>query len=239
MLKSIVQLEPLATVTPEEAERHYTSVHIAMAQRMYLHHAHDVERYVPQKVVAQYDVAGNFNRRPPDAWRFIVNHHEGGHYLSDAWRTLASEDHQNCMEQLRSYVVDEERTLVDRRSGQLSSAKFIFTFSAEAHDQPGDLAATLDDVARRFKEAAGARLFIANDITARRKVLPLARPGQKTTSEMEPSDLRSIVELYFDHPRWGRDFLADEDVRVALLLGTGARHVRGYQVVEEIGWDRR
>lgn len=239
MLKSIVQFSPTATVTPEEAERHYSEIHIAMAQKLFMFHVDSLERYMPQRVLRQYDIAGGFNRKPPDAWRFVFLHHDSPQYMSDAWRDLTSEDHEHCLEHIRSYVVDEERTLVDRRAGQMVSAKFCFIFGRETRGDDGGLVEVIDRVVKKFRSAPGARLLIVNEVSQQRKVEARGRPGQRTMSETEPSDARAILEFYFDHWRWGERFFVEEDVRLDLLLHTGSRMMKGYHVAEEIGFDRR
>jgi hypothetical protein len=238
MHKSIAQFEPLATVALEEAERHYTEVHIAYARRMFMYQTSSVERYVPQRVLAQYDIAGGFAQRP-DAWRFIVLYHDEPYYVPAEWHTLTSNDHQNCLEAIHSNIVSHEQVLDDRRSGQTTSAKYLVTFGSRTAERPGDLGTMIETLLAKFRSAPGSRLLIANDIEEEREVTGLARPAQRTTGERRASDLRLVLEVYFDSHRFGREFFADEDVRVALLTGSGLEPVAAYLVEEEIGYDRR
>jgi hypothetical protein len=238
MHKSIARFEPLATVPLEEAERHYTEVHMAYARRMFMHQTSSVEQYVPQRVLAQYDIAGGFAQRP-DAWRFIVLRHDEPYYVPAEWHTLTSNDHQNCLEAIHSHIVSREQVLDDRRSGQTTSAKYLVTFGSEAAERSGDVATMLETLVETFRRAPGSRLLISNDIEEERGVTGLARPAQRTTSERRRSDLQLVLEVYFDSHRYGREFFADEAVRVALLTGSGLAPVAAYLVEEEIGYDRR
>jgi len=238
MLKSIIQFSPTETVSREQAERHYSDIHIAMAQKLFTFHVDNLERYVPQRAVSQYDIAGGFNLVPIDAWRFVFLHYDSLPYIPHEWRDLVSGDHENCVEDIRSYVVDDERTMVDRRSGQMTSAKFVFSFGGQS---PGnaDLSNVISRIAEQFGSAPGARLLIVNDVSQKRKSEARARPGQQTTSLLEPSDVCAFVEFYFDHWRWGETFFAREDIRLDLLIRSGSETTKGYRVVEEIGYDRR
>lgn len=234
MKKSIVQFDPVATLAPAEAERHYVDVHTAMARRLMRYHVPSVARYAPQRVLASYDIAGNFARRP-DAWRFIFLLHEDDHYLPLEWRTVVSQDHTRCLEGLRSYVVDDPEILVDHRSGQTSSAKFVFKLGAPgAEHRP--LREQVKEVAEHFQTAFGARLMIANWISRQRGTEPLERPGQMTTRELFPSDVECILEFYVDYVTWGYEFFAAEEVRTALWKGTSS--VQGYLVDEWLCIDR-
>jgi hypothetical protein len=168
-----------------------------------------------------------------------VLYHDEPYYVPAEWHTLTSNDHQNCLEAIHSHIVSREQVLDDRRSGQTTSAKYLVTFGSEAAERSGDVATMLETLVEMFRRAPGSRLLISNDIEEERGVTGLARPAQRTTSERRRSDLRLVLEVYFDSHRYGREFFGDEDVRVALLTGSGLEPVAAYLVEEEIGYDRR
>lgn len=237
MRKSVVQFDPLSTVEFAAAEHHYTEVHTAMARRMFRHHVPNLTTYAPQRVRAAYDVSGGMDG-PLDAWRFIFLHHDEEHYVPPEWREVVTRDHESCFENVRSYVVGTERTMVDKRAGGTSSAKFVF----KLHADPGRaerVDAELARLAEMFDDAFGARLFIVNDIAGQRRSQARSRPGQMTGNEVEPSEVLRIVELYFDHDSWGREFLADERVRTLLWRDLSCDDVHGYLVDEWLCIDRR
>ena len=70
MGKSISRFEPTPSRTPEECERHYTEVHVRMAQEL-LRPMPALVSYHVDRAVAQADVIGGWAQRPR-AWRFVV-----------------------------------------------------------------------------------------------------------------------------------------------------------------------
>lgn len=56
---SIAQFDAVTTRTADEAEFYYATVHLPMLRRLYTDHTDQVERYLTQKVLAKYDLAGD------------------------------------------------------------------------------------------------------------------------------------------------------------------------------------
>jgi hypothetical protein len=68
--KAIGRFDPTPSRTPEECERHYTQVHVPMAQDL-LRAMPAVRNYHVSRAVGQADIAGGWRARPR-AWRFVV-----------------------------------------------------------------------------------------------------------------------------------------------------------------------
>src|SRR5581483_4232228 len=132
MSKTIGRFEPTPSRTPEECERHYTEVHVRMAQD-FLRPMRAVRSYHIDRAVAQADSSGGWRQRP-HAWRFVVIRYREGESLEftpEQAETVAR-DHVNCLYRLRHCEVAEE-VLLDRLGGQLGLSKFV----VEADRAPG------------------------------------------------------------------------------------------------------
>src|ERR1700757_699055 len=124
MGKSISRFEPTPSRTPEECERHYTEVHVRMAQEL-LRPMPALISYHVDRAVAQADGAGGWAQRPR-AWRFVVLRFTPGETLvfTPEQNEMVAQDHVNCLYRLRSCDVDET-VLLHRVGGQLALAKFL------------------------------------------------------------------------------------------------------------------
>ena len=76
MGKLFSRFDPTPSRTPEDCERHYTQVHVHMAQEL-LRPMPSLLSYHTDRAVAQADVNGDFKQRPR-AWRFAVRAHCAG-----------------------------------------------------------------------------------------------------------------------------------------------------------------
>src|SRR5437868_8507297 len=132
MGKVIGRFDPTPSRPPEECERHYTQVHVHMAQDL-LRPMPSLLSYHTDRAVAQADVNGGWNQRPR-AWRFVVLRFSPGETLAftPEQNEMVAQDHVNCLYRLRSSGVDEH-VLFDRVHGQLAMAKFMI----EADRAPG------------------------------------------------------------------------------------------------------
>ena len=227
-MKTIVQFDP--TGNPVEAERHYTSVHIPLVQRIFRHHSDDIFAYLPHRVVAQYDAAGGFRRRP-DAWRFVVLHHGESLYLPPEWKDIITADHAYCLENIASYGISEERTLVLSSAHHRTSAKYLMIDERTAD---GDDA--LDAITARACEASGVQAVTRNRVAYVLETTSLAAPGQRTTDKRLETPVTDILEFWFDHYSWGRDFFATESVRT--VLHAWSPNHRAYEVDVELAFSR-
>ena len=234
----------------DEAERHYLEVHHRFARGLFRHHAPTVNRYATARAVAQYDINGRFDRMP-DVWRFIVLRYAdqpptqgtaAKEWLPPWAEQLIVGDHTNFLREVRPFVVDEQ-VLVDRRSGQLSSAKFVFEFE-RAEDASVEEAAKSRAVVRAAllaaaEDAFGLRLYTENRVLTEAEMAPVLEPGQAYTGRVHDSTaMVCIDEWYFDHRAWGEEFFASGPVVEALRAPDGFARVGGYVVEELVGVDR-
>ncbi len=210
MGKVIGRFDPTPSRTPEECERHYTQVHVRMAQDL-LRPMPTLISYHTDRAVAQADVNGGWNQRPR-AWRFVVLRFTPGATLafSAHQNEMVARDHVNCLYRLRSCDVDEE-VLFDRLDGQLALTKFII----EADRAPGvDADAAWDAFGRladRVRIAAdgafGARRLNLNRVLNEVECEPLDVEGQRPIGLLDDTTRVGYIEAYFDHTRWGEDAL--------------------------------
>ena len=124
MGKSIGRFDPTPSRTPEECERHYTQVHVRMAQDL-LRPVPSLLSYHTNRAVAQADVNGGWHQRPR-AWRFVVLRFTPGATLAftPEQNEMVAQDHVNCLYRMRHCDV-EETVLMDRLERQLTLAKFL------------------------------------------------------------------------------------------------------------------
>lgn len=210
MGKSIGRFDPTPSRTPEECERHYTQVHVRMAQDL-LRPVPSLLSYHTSRAVAQADVNGGWHQRPR-AWRFVVLRFTPGATLafSPGQSEMVAQDHVNCLYRLRQGDVDEQ-VLLDRVDRQLAMAKFLI----EADRAPGvDAAAAwevfsavADRVRGVMDGAFGARRLILNRVLNEVECEPLDVEGQRPIGVLEDSTRVGYIEAYFDHARWGEEAL--------------------------------
>jgi len=210
MGKVIGRFDPTPSRTPEECERHYTEVHVRMAQEL-LRPMPTLLSYYTDRAVAQADVNGGWRQRPR-AWRFVVLRFTPGETLAftPEQSEMVAQDHVNCLCRLRSCEVEED-VLLDRLNSQLALAKFMI----EADRAPGvgaDAAWTsLRELAGRIQRtmdgAFGARRLIVNRVLNEVECEPLDAEGQRPIGLLEDTTRLGYIEAYFDHPRWGEETL--------------------------------
>jgi hypothetical protein len=210
MGKVIGRFDPTPSRTGEECERHYTQVHVRMAQDL-LRPMPSLLSYYTNRAVAQADVNGGWNQRPR-AWRFVVLRFTPGETLAFTadQNEMVAQDHVNCLYRLRSCEVDES-VLLDRVDGQLALTKFML----EADRAPGidaesawDAFTSLADAVRAAVDGAfGVRRLIVNRVLNEVECEPLDVEGQRPIGLLEDSTRVGYVEAYFDHARWGEEAL--------------------------------
>jgi hypothetical protein len=210
MGKVIGRFDPTPSWSPEECERHYTQVHVRMAQDL-LRPMPSLLSYYTNRALAQADVNGGWSQRPR-AWRFVVLRFTPGETLlfTPEQNEMVAQDHVNCLYRLRSCEV-EERVLLDRVDGQLALAKFM----VEADRAPGvdaDEAWNVftrlaDRVHGAMDEAFGARRLIVNRVVNEVECEPLDVEGQRPIGLLTDTTRLGYIEAYFDHARWGEEAL--------------------------------
>jgi hypothetical protein len=208
--KSIGRFDPTPSRTAEECERHYTQVHVRMAQDL-LRPVPSLLSYHTDRAVAQADVTGGWNQRPR-AWRFVVLRFTPGDTLAftPEQNEMVAQDHVNCLYRLRQGDVDEH-VLLDRVDRQLALAKFMI----EADRAPGVDADAAWDVfsalAHRVRDvmdgAFGARRLILNRVLDEVECEPVDVEGQRPIGLLEDTTRVGYIEAYFDHARWGEEAL--------------------------------
>lgn len=211
MSKSMSRFEPTPARAPEECERHYTRVHVRMAQDL-LRPMPGLISYHINRAVAQADVTGGFDQRPR-AWRFVVVRFAPGAALAftDEQNEMVAQDHVNCLYRLRHCEVDET-ILLDRLNGQPALAKFLI----EADHAPGvdreEAWATFAELAARLGKvmsgAFGARRLILSRALNEVECEAVDVEGQRPIGLKPATSRLGYIEAYFDHRRWGEQALA-------------------------------
>jgi hypothetical protein len=226
MGKSIGRFDPTPSRTPEECERHYTQVHVRMAQDL-LRPMRSVLSYHTNRAVAQADVTGRWNQRPR-AWRFVVLRFTPGATLafSPEQNEMVAQDHVNCLYRLRQGDVDEH-VLLDRLDRQLALAKFMIEADRAAGldaDAAWDAFSALAERVRAVTDGAfGARRLILNRALNEVECEPLDVEGQRPIGLLKDTTRVGYIEAYFDHARWGEEALgvlaAEGALRDPALVG--------------------
>lgn len=210
MGKSVSRFLPTPSRTPEECERHYTEVHVRMAQEL-LRPMPALVSYHIDRAVAQADVVGGWGQRPR-AWRFVFLRFDPGEVLafSADQNEMVAQDHVNCLYRLRHTDV-EETVLLDRRDGQLALAKFVIEADRALGVSADDSWAAFSGIAARVREqmdgAFGARMVILNRVLNEVECEPVDVEGQRPIGLLDEPIRAGYLELYFDHARWGREAL--------------------------------
>jgi hypothetical protein len=210
MSKAIGRFEPTPSRSPEECERHYTQVHMRMAQNL-LRPMPSLRSYHVNRAVAQADVGGGWAQRPR-AWRFVILRFEPGQALAftDEQNEMVAQDHVNCLYRLRHCDVEED-VVIDRIHGQLALAKFLIEADRPAEVEPAVAWQSFESLAERVRSAMecgyGARALIVNRALSELECEPVDVEGQRPIGLL-PETLRvGYIEAYFDHSRWGEECL--------------------------------
>jgi hypothetical protein len=227
----ITELHPLVTARRADCEAHYTGHHVPM-----IVHARRTDatprvlRYRPHLAVAE-QVDGGW-RESRDYWRFVFVTYLGDGTLGASDTKRISADHTGWAQDLRSFEV-RATELLDRRTGQTSSAKFLVLGHGSAELAP-ELAAWRDTAALVGRSAFGMRLLVANDAVREQETEPIDVPGQRFTRNTLPvSGVRYYDECCFDSQEAGEEFFARDEIGAA--LPAGARLLR---VTEVIAFDQ-
>ena len=210
MGKVIGRFDPTPSRRPEECERHYTQVHVHMAQDL-LRPMPTLLSYYTDRAVAQADVNGGWRQRPR-AWRFVVLRFTPGETLAfTAEQTeMVAQDHVNCLYRLRSCDV-EESVLLDRVDRQRALAKFMIEADRAEGVESEAAWETFSSLAERVRDvmdgAFGARQLIVNRVVNEVECEPLDVEGQRPIGLLDDTTRVGYIEAYFDHARWGEEAL--------------------------------
>lgn len=242
--KRILTFQRASLVPAEQCERHYLHVHSAWALRE-IRAMDDMVGYHTNLFLGQWDLLGGF-QQVPDEWRYAsMRSRRGGRGgFPRAVLAFLSQDHQNFLSHLRGFSV-EESIWVDRRSGQMTSDKYVVVLDRPDELRPEEAVAAAEGVERRlaelFANAYGARLMVVNQVLSEVAYDPLREPGQLINGRPpQESDRLAYIELYFDHEHLGEEFFATSEVlatvRESPFAPTGAA---AYHVLERAGHDKR
>jgi hypothetical protein len=239
--KAFSRFEPTPSRSAEECERHYTEVHVRMAQDL-LRPMQGLHSYHTNRAIAQADISGGWARRPR-AWRFVVLRFAPGAALAftEEQNEMVASDHVNCLYRLRHCDVDET-VLMDPIGSRLGSAKFLIEAdrapTAGVEEAWGAFAGLGARIHGLMRSAFGARCLIVNRALNEVACEPIDVEGQRPVGMLEQTTRLGYIEAYFDHPRWGREALAglasDDALRHPALAG-----VNLLQVEESAALDMR
>lgn len=219
MGKVIGRFDPTPSRTPEECERHYTEVHVRMAQDL-LRPMPSLLSYYTNRADAQADVNGAWNQCPR-AWRFVVLRFTPGETLAftPEQNEMVAQDHVNCLYRLRSCEVEEE-VLLDRFAGQLTLSKFMVEADRHPSVDPehawGVFTALAERTLAAMLGAFGARRLIVNRVLNEVECEPVDVEGQRPIGLRQDTTRLGYIEAYFDHRRWGEEALGVLAAGVAL-----------------------
>jgi hypothetical protein len=230
--KSISRFEPTPSRTPEECERHYTHVHVRMAQNL-LRPMPGLRSYHINRALAQADVTGGWAQRPR-AWRFVVLRFTPGEALAftPAQNEMVAQDHVNCLYRLRHCDVNETE-LFDSSGGQLALAKFMIEADRPPAVEAEAAWLAFTSLAARVKalmgNAYGARKLILNRVLNELECEPVDVEGQRPIGLLQQTTRVGYLEAYFDHRRWGEEALGPMAVDGSLsdpaLVGVNLLHL--------------
>src|SRR4051794_37747415 len=216
MGKHFSRFDPTPSRSREECERHYTDVHVRMAQEL-LRPMPSLLTYHTNVAVAQADVNGGWQQRPR-AWRFAVMRFAPGESLvfSPEQTEMVAQDHVNCLYRLRSCEA-EESVLLDRREGSTALSKFMLEADRPASVDPeqawDSFSALADRVLAAMDGAYGARALYANRVLNEVECEPVDVEGQRPIGLLEQTTRVGYLEAYFDHRRWGEEALGGLPLR--------------------------
>lgn len=245
-MKRIDRFDPVRSRTFEEAERHYVEIHHRFAREMYRRDDSVVLQYIANRALRQYDVNGNFGQTPK-AWRYVIQEvseglHQANSFISEWAREIIWRDHLNCIRNIKAYDVEAE-TILDRRSGQMSFAKYVFEYhrkddvSIEDCDRyyTGEHLPALREC---LDKAYGVRLMITNRVLREAETKPFEEEGQIITGDYLPSSgTYRFEEYWFDNDGWGGDFFKQDAIR-RLLYSPFFATMEGYLVEQRCGVDK-
>jgi hypothetical protein len=208
--KAIGRFEPTPSRTPEECERHYTQVHVRMAQDL-LRPMPSLRSYHINRAVAQADITGGWAQWPR-AWRFVVLRFAPGEALAftPEQNEMVAQDHVNCLYRMRHCDV-QEQVLIDRVDGQLALAKFVIEadrpLTVDATRAWSAFSALAERLQAAMASAFGARRLLLNRAINEVATEPVDVEGQRPIGMLEATPRVGYIEAYFDHPRWGEEAL--------------------------------
>jgi hypothetical protein len=223
------------------------TVHHPFSRRLMRDHAPRIRRYSVDRADWQYSLSGKFDEEPT-AWRFVIldvddDVPDAVGYLPAWVQPLIWTDHVKVIERMAAWEV-APTIVVDRRCGQVTSAKFLFLYDAGGSEE--QRAARRDHylnvhvpaVGKILGAAFGARLYVSNLVVREAETSDQFGPGSSYTGRYLPtSSLLAVDEFWFDNVEWGTDVFQAPDA-IALFRDSILGRVEGYSVDQVLGVDK-
>ena len=209
----ISRFDPTPSRTPEECERHYTQVHVHMAQDL-LRPMPALMSYHTDRAVAQADV----DRRVGSAAAGVAIRGAALHAGRDAGlHPRAERDGGPGSRQLplppAPLPTSRRPSLLDRRrraarAGQVHASRPTGRRGVSRRDGWAAFSALAERV--RAADGRGVRraALIVNRVLNEVECEPVDVEGQRPIGLLDETTRVGYIEAYFDHPRWGREALA-------------------------------
>jgi hypothetical protein len=229
----------------EEAERHYSRVHVPLARRLLGEHA-AITSYGIIRATRQLDANGGWDANP-SAWRFATQRFDPAAATTafdPRVRARLARDHVNCLYRLRRCEVDEV-VIFDRIRGQVAFASYLVELDRlpaasheDAHDDARVLVGLLASGAERIR---GVRQIICNTILRETLAEPLQDEQQILTDSFLPETHKvAYVEVLADEDWSGTRLFADHDVVEWFAAATERFAVAAcYRTEQVCGFDKR
>lgn len=243
--KTFASFLPAEAVGLEEAERHYTSVHVPLARRL-LAQNEAITSYSLLRVRRELDANGGWEQRPT-AWRFTTQTFDETAVVTafdPSVRERLARDHLNCLYRLRRCEVEEE-VVLDRLSGQVTFATYLIELDRSLDDDRDTAAADVRELLERLRAATadlgGIRRIVSNSILRETIAEPLREEGQRLI-DLFRSETEKVayVEVLADE-RWsGSALFAHPDVATWIVDARTRFAVAAcYETELGCGFDRR
>lgn len=214
---------------------------------MVLQHGTKVRRYATNLADRQYAINGRLEENPT-AWRFVILYvdddlDDAFGYLPRSAQPLIWQDHAKCIDGMAVWEVDS-RAVVDKRYGQLSSAKFLILYSGRSSEEHlaerrrQYLDVHLPSLTKLQRNAFGVRLYVSNLVVREAEISDEHGPSASCTGGyLGRVSLAVVYEFWLDDAKCGDDFFSSGEA-IGLLRDSPLGGIEVYVFSETIGFDR-
>jgi hypothetical protein len=243
--KTFARFMPPPRLGVDEAERHYSRVHVPLARRLLAQHV-AITTYSVIRAARQLDANGGWDANV-SAWRFATQRFAPAAATTafdPRVRERLARDHVNCLYQLRRCEVDEEIVL-DRMRGQVSFASYLVELdrlpSASDGDARDRARALVDLLSSAAEQIQGVRQIISNTVLRETLAEPLRDERQILTDSFLPgTDKIAYVEVLADEEWSGTELFAEEKVAEWFAAAPQSFTVAAcYRTEQGCGFDKR
>jgi hypothetical protein len=243
--KTFARFLPPPRLGLDEAERHYTRVHVPLARRLLAEDA-SITSYSAIRALRQLDANGDWEARA-SAWRFATQRFEpiaGTTAFDPRVRQRLARDHVNCLYDLRRCEVDEEIVL-DKMRGQVSFASYLIELDrlptashGHAHGEARALVSLLSSAAEHIH---GVRQITRNTVIRETLAEPLRDERQILTDSFLPeTDKVAYVEVLADEEWSGTELFAEAAVAEWFAAAPHSFAIAAcYRTEQMCGFDKR